>query len=122
MSYFLENKMFINQIHQNNSLIFNELFFFKKSDVFLGILGFSSYISFIRLRDMIKTKQQNSMIEIDLTGPQGNSFFLIGTASNLAKQLGLDSKKIQTEMMTGDYENLIKTFDKYFGKFVILYR
>ncbi len=62
------------------------------------------------------------MIEIDLTGPQGNAFFLIGTANNLAKQLGLDTKKIQLEMMGGDYENLVKTFDKYFGKFVILYR
>lgn len=62
------------------------------------------------------------MIEIDLSGPQGNAFFLIGTANNLAKQLGLDTKKIQLEMMGGDYENLVKTFDKYFGKFVILYR
>ena len=39
---------------------------------------------------MIKTKK-NKGIEIDLTGPQGNVFFLIGTARNLAKQLGLDS-------------------------------
>ena len=37
---------------------------------------------------MIKTKK-NKGIEIDLTGPQGNVFFLIGTARNLAKQLGL---------------------------------
>ncbi len=62
------------------------------------------------------------MIEIDLNGPQGNAFFLLGTASNLGKQLGLDKAKIQSEMMSGDYENLIKVFDKYFGDFVILYR
>ncbi len=61
-------------------------------------------------------------VEIDLTGPDGNAFYLIGTANNLAKQLGLDGKKIQTEMMMGDYENLIKVFDKHFGNYVTLYR
>jgi hypothetical protein len=71
---------------------------------------------------MIKSKKEKSGIEIDLTGPDGNAFVLIGTAGNLAKQLGLDSKVIRTEMMAGDYENLIKVFDKYFGNFVTLYR
>ena len=61
-------------------------------------------------------------VEIDLTGPNGNAFYLIGTAKNLAKQLGLDGKKIQVEMMSGDYENLIKVFDNYFGDYIILYR
>jgi hypothetical protein len=61
-------------------------------------------------------------IQIDLTGPQGNAFFLLGTASNLAKQLGLDDKEIQAEMMKGDYENLLQVFDSYFGDFVVLYR
>jgi len=70
---------------------------------------------------MIKTKK-NKGIEIDLTGPQGNVFFLIGTARNLAKQLGLDSAAIQKEMMSGDYEHLVNTFDKHFGHFVTLYR
>ena len=70
---------------------------------------------------MIKSKKQTG-IEIDLTGPNGNAFYLLGTASNLAKQLGLDSKEIQNEMMKGDYEHLVKTFDKHFGHFVTLYR
>ena len=71
---------------------------------------------------MIKSKKESLGISIDLTGPDGNAFMLIGKASNLAKQLGLDSKAIQKEMMAGDYENLIKVFDKYFGSFVTLYR
>jgi len=71
---------------------------------------------------MIKSKKQNLGTEIDLTGPNGNAFYLIGTANNLAKQLGLDKAKIQAEMMSGDYENLIKVFDKHFGHFVTLYR
>jgi hypothetical protein len=71
---------------------------------------------------MIKSKKQKLGIEIDLTGPDGNAFVLIGTAGNLAKQLGLDSKAIRTEMMAGDYENLVNVFDKHFGEFVTLYR
>ena len=71
---------------------------------------------------MIKSKKQKLGIEIDLTGPQGNVFFLIGTAKNLAKQLGLDGKAIQAEMMSGDYENAVNVFDKNFGSFVTLYR
>jgi hypothetical protein len=53
---------------------------------------------------MIKDKKEIG-IQIDLTGPDGNSFMLIGRAINLAKQLGLDGKAIQTEMMKGDYEH-----------------
>jgi len=70
---------------------------------------------------MIKSKKETG-IEIDLTGPNGNAFFLLGTAGRLAKQLGLDSKAIQTEMMGGNYEHLVNTFDRHFGHFVTLYR
>jgi hypothetical protein len=71
---------------------------------------------------MIKSKKQSLGIEIDLTGPDGNAFVLIGTATKLARQLGLDGKAIQAEMMQGDYEHLVATFDKHFGSFVTLYR
>ena len=71
---------------------------------------------------MIKSKKSKKGIEIDLTGPQGNVFFLIGTAKNLAKRLGLDGSLIQKEMMSGDYENAVNVFDKNFGEFVTLYR
>jgi hypothetical protein len=70
----------------------------------------------------ILTKPKTRGIEIDLTGSEGNAFYLLGTASNLAKQLGLNANEIQSEMMSGDYENLIRVFDSYFGDFVILYR
>jgi hypothetical protein len=71
---------------------------------------------------MIKKKNESFGIEIDLTGPNGNAFYLIGAANNLARQLGLDGKAIQAEMMKGDYEHLVATFDKHFGHFVTLYR
>ena len=70
---------------------------------------------------MIKTKKNNG-IEIDLTGPQGNAFFLLGTAVKLSRQLGLSSEQICEEMKEGDYDHLVTTFDKYFGDFVTLYK
>ena len=71
---------------------------------------------------MIRAKQTPSEIVIDLTGPQGNAFFLLGTAKNLAYQLDLDADAITEEMRSSDYENLITVFDKYFGDLVILER
>lgn len=71
---------------------------------------------------MIRAKQTPSEIVIDLTGPQGNAFFLLGTATKLARQLDLNEYAVLNEMKEGDYENLIQVFDKYFGDFVILER
>ena len=71
---------------------------------------------------MIREKQPQREIVIDLTGPQGNAFFLLGTAKVLAKQLGLNGDVICEEMRASDYENLIQVFDNYFGNFVILER
>lgn len=70
---------------------------------------------------MIREKQQRQMI-IDLTGPDGNAFVLLGIARKFAKQLDLDSEKILEEMKSSDYENLIEVFDQYFGDYVILER
>ena len=64
---------------------------------------------------MIRNKIENKgPIVIDLTGPDGNAFVLLGKATNLAKQLNFDEKKITDEMMKGDYEYLVETFDRYF--------
>ena len=70
---------------------------------------------------MIVKKPKTNGITIDLTGPQGNAFYLLGTAKNLSNQLGLDSNKVMDEMKSGDYDNLVNTFDKYFGSIVTLY-
>ena len=71
---------------------------------------------------MIREKQPKNEIVIDLTGPEGNAFVILGYARKLAKQLGLDADMICNEMRESDYENLISVFDKYFGDFVILER
>jgi hypothetical protein len=70
----------------------------------------------------IRKKQPKRNIVIDLTGPEGNVFCLLAYAKRYAQQLNLDSDRIQKEMMSGDYENAVQTFDHYFGKFVILER
>jgi hypothetical protein len=70
----------------------------------------------------ILKKRPASKIQIDLSGPQGNAFYLLGIAKQLAKQLEFDYSEIKAEMTSGDYENLIQVFDSYFGSFVNLYR
>ena len=69
-----------------------------------------------------KENKQVKQIEIDLSGPEGNAFVLIGYAGKWAKQLSLDSQAIQAEMMSGDYENLLAVMEKYFGDYIIMYR
>jgi hypothetical protein len=61
--------------------------------------------------------------EIDLRGPDGNAYALMGYASLFGKQLGLTHDEIQgitNRMMEGDYDNLIKVFDEEFGEYVDL--
>lgn len=67
-----------------------------------------------------KPKQVNP--EVDLTGPDGNAFVLMGKAKGWARDLGLDGELITKEMMMGDYENLLDVIEHYFGHYVILYR
>jgi hypothetical protein len=101
---------------------------------------------------MIRKKAEQREIVIDLTGPDGNVFVLMGYARNLSRQirelyedkmttnrehnqilleLGMaDAKafpenlvdRIIAEMMSSDYENAVEVFDRYFGSFVILER
>jgi hypothetical protein len=71
---------------------------------------------------MIRTKKPKSEIVIDLAGPDGNAFVLMGMVSGFARQLGKDGKAIVEEMKMGDYEHLLSVFDREFGAFVILER
>ncbi len=70
----------------------------------------------------IKKKTESREIVIDLTGPDGNVFVLMGYAIRYARQLDLDGDKIINEMKSSDYENAVQVFDKYFGSFVTLLR
>ena len=69
-----------------------------------------------------KKKTKTGPIIIDLTGPDGNAYALMSYAKRFARELGLDSEEIISNMMSGDYENLLQVFDENFGSFVILER
>ena len=71
---------------------------------------------------MIRQKKDVYEKVIDLTGPDGNAYALMGFATRFARQLDLDATQIREEMMAGDYEHLVSVFDKYFGDYVILER
>jgi hypothetical protein len=71
---------------------------------------------------VIYTTKNNRKRQIDLSGPDGNAYFLLGTARVLARKTGIDADAITKEMMTGNYEHLLQTFDKHFGHLVDLLR
>lgn len=68
-------------------------------------------------------------IEIDLTGPDGNAFALMGIARRLGNVINkrrggqyIDVKAIITDMMSDDYEHLLDVMEKHFGEYIIMYR
>jgi hypothetical protein len=72
-----------------------------------------------------KDELEDRPLEIDLTGPDGNAFVLMGTAKRLADQLLYDEIDINDmicDMKSSDYDNLVNVFDKHFGDYVTLYR
>ena len=76
---------------------------------------------------MIKSKSEMPLrgIEIDLTGPEGNAFVLLGYANRLARQLGYsdhDRLCLLDNMRLTTYDMLVEIFDREFGSFVTLWR
>ena len=59
---------------------------------------------------------------IDLQGPQGNAFALMAYADDFLRQMGRrhEFNAMRTEMMSGDYNNLIRIFEENFGEYVTL--
>jgi hypothetical protein len=74
---------------------------------------------------MIKPKDDRKP-EIDLTGTQGNAFYIMGAAKDLHKRLtktGIELPEwgeIQKDMMSSNYDHLLSVFDKHFGDYVDL--
>ena len=60
---------------------------------------------------------------IDLSGPKGNAFELLGLATSTGKQFGWSKDGINSickDMMSSDYKHLVETFDKHFGEVIDL--
>ena len=70
----------------------------------------------------IISKDTTKKLTIDLTGPEGNAFYLLGTAMKLCKQIGLDVNAVLKDLKGGDYEHLITRFDYHFGMLIDLER
>lgn len=71
----------------------------------------------------IKKTKELKKIEIDLTGPEGNVFVLIGKGCSLLKQLKHSDEDIEIfkkEMMSSDYVNAVRHFHDTFSDFVEL--
>jgi hypothetical protein len=71
---------------------------------------------------IVNNSPKKDKIEIDLKGPQGNAFVLLGIAKDLSNKFGYDWEVIHKQMTESDYEWLIQTMDSYFGDHIILYR
>jgi hypothetical protein len=75
---------------------------------------------------MIKSKKEkDSKIYIDLSGPEGNAFVLLGIASKLAKKLGYSKEQTDTvlkEMKSSNYEHLVHVLDSEFGEHLVIYQ
>jgi len=68
-------------------------------------------------------KKTPSKIVIDLDGPIGNAYALLGNAAEFARQSGYSKEKIDkmiVDMQSADYEHLVQVFDKHFGHVVTL--
>lgn len=61
-------------------------------------------------------------LTVDLTGPDGNAFALLGMAKRWCNSLDLDYIEVSDRMMSGDYDNLVEVFEEVFGDFVEIER
>tara|TARA_B100000212_G_C27358587_1_gene527081 strand:- start:947 stop:1177 length:231 start_codon:yes stop_codon:yes gene_type:complete len=76
---------------------------------------------------MILSREELSCrkIEVDLHSSEGNSFYLLGLVETLGKQINIPTeirKDIRKTMMSGSYDDLIETFDIWFGDYVVIYK
>lgn len=72
-----------------------------------------------------RSEMQPRGIEIDLLGPEGNAYVLMGYARRLGRQLGWSKAHVDAvvkTMMMSDYEGLLITFEEFFGDYVTMYR
>ena len=63
------------------------------------------------------------MVKINIDGPDGNSFILIGYVKKFGRQLQWENEKIDSiiaKMMAGDRDNLLRVFLENFGEVVEL--
>lgn len=81
-----------------------------------------------------KPVSKEKRIIIDLTGPEGNAYALLGNALNIHRQLTkmgipvtdkngvqVSEKEMTDRMKSSDYDNLVSTMDELLGKYIVFY-
>lgn len=69
---------------------------------------------------MVKLQKTNKKGQINLDGPGGNAFFILGVAQETARRVGVNYKLFKEEATSGSYVHLLRTFEKYFGSYYVL--
>ena len=72
---------------------------------------------------MIRKRVERHETIINLDGPDGNAHNLIGLAIRIMRDSRMSEEEIGPivkEMQSGDYKNLVMTFDNYFKGSIIL--
>jgi len=54
-------------------------------------------------------------IKSELKGTQAGAFRILAIAKEISKEKGIDFLPIQREMMSGNYNNMLKVFYHYFA-------
>lgn len=61
-------------------------------------------------------KYPNVIVEMDIDGPDGNAFAIMGRVQAALKKAGATKEELtqySMDSMSGDYENLLATADKW---------
>jgi hypothetical protein len=72
---------------------------------------------------MIRKRIEKFETVVNLDGPDGNANNLIGLAIRIMRDSRMSEEEIAPivkEMQSGDYKNLVMTFDNYFKSSVVL--
>ena len=72
---------------------------------------------------MIRKRVEKFETVVNLDGPDGNTNNLIGLAIRIMRDSRMSEEEIAPivkEMQSGDYKNLVMTFDNYFKSSVVL--
>ena len=70
----------------------------------------------------VHSHYMNDEIIINLNGPDGNAFVLLGIAKDLAHKNKFNWDSMYTEMTKSDYEHLIQVMENYFGDQILFLR
>ena len=72
-----------------------------------------------------KEEQHQGKPTIDLTGPEGNAYALMGYVKQWSRELEFTKENTQIildDMRSNDYDHLLSVIEENFGEYVILLR